>query len=191
MIVYLKGMFHMHNNPNEAVVRFLNRQAISTPNSLPLSFFKSGQFLALTPDCQGGIILQKQFYTDFVGSGAVVGSSLDVNCLSIYVIGAVEFHASTIYEQRQQAFQKRMDYSQQLQEITQEYAPHQRAFLILQQLSKWVGLEEVQKIPNELVAQMAGLFPETIEFVRKNYSMETSPRDSKPIIGSGVTRLKM
>ena len=164
----------MHNNPNEALVRFLNRQANSNPNSLPLSFFKRGQILSLTPDCQGGIILQKQFYADFVGSGAVVGSSLDVNCRSIYVIGSVKFQTSPSFAERQQALQKRIAYLERLQEIAQEYAPEQRACLILHQLSEWVGCEEVKKIPNELVAQIAGLFAKTIDCVRKNYPVNTS-----------------
>jgi hypothetical protein len=164
----------MHNDTNNtALVSFLNQQASSASASLPLSFFKSGQFLSLTTNCQGGIILQKPFYADFVGLGAAVGSSFDVNCTSVYVIGAVKFCASTTYSERQQAFQKRMAYSQQLQEIAEVEAPLDRALLILRQLCEWVGAEEAKKIPEELVARLVGLLPKTVEFARKTYPPRT------------------
>lgn len=169
----------MHNATNAKLVKFLNQQAKSAPGSLPLSFFKSGQFLSLTPGCQGGIILQKPFYADFVGPGAAVGSSFDTNCTSVYVIGPVKFCASIIYSERQQAFQKRMAYTQQLQEILQVDAPLERASLILHQLSQWVGAEEAKKIPDELVAQLSGLLPRTVVFARKNFPEATTYRDSR------------
>ena len=172
----------MHNATNAKVVKFLNQKAQSAPGCLPLSFFKSGQFLSLTPDCQGGIILQKPFYADFVGPGAAVGSSFDVDCTSVYVIGPVKFCASTIYSERQQAFQRRMAYSQQLQEILQVEAPFERAGLILRQLCQWVGAEAAQKIPDELVAQLAGLLPKTIVFSRQKFPTGITDGDSRPII---------
>ena len=173
----------MHNATNAKLVKFLNQQGKSASGSLPLSFFKSGQFLSLASDCQGGIILQKPFYADFVGPGAAVGSSFDLNCTSVYVIGPVKFCASTIYEERQQAFQKRMAYSQQLQDILQVGAPLERACLILDQLCQWVGAEEAKKIPDELVAQLSGLLPRTIVFARKKSPVETTYRDSHLTVG--------
>lgn len=167
----------MHNDTNAKLVKFLNQQAKSASGSLPLSFFKSGQFLSLASNCQGGIILQKPFYADFVGPGAAVGSSFDINCTSVYVIGPVKFCASTIYSERQQAFQKRMAYTQQLQEILQVDAPLERAGLILYQLCQWVGAEEAKKIPDELVAQLAGLLPRTIVFARKKSCQQTTYSD--------------
>ena len=168
----------MHNATNDKLVKFLNHQAKSAPTSLPLSFFKSGQFLSLTSDCQGGIILQKPFYADFVGPGAAVGSSFDINCTSVYVIGSVKFCASTIYSERQQAFQQRMSYTQQLQDILQVESPLERACLIMHQLGQWVGAEEAKKIPDNLVAQLAGLLPRTVVFARKKYPKQTTYRDS-------------
>ena len=172
----------MHNATNDKLIQFLNQQAKSASGSLPLSFFNSGQFFSLTSDCQGGIILQKPFYADFVGPGAAVGSSFDVNCTSVYVIGPVKFYASTIHSERQQAFQKRMAYSQRLQEILQVEAPFKRAGSILRQLCQWVGVEEAKKIPDELVAQLAGLLPKTIVFSRQKFPTGTTYGDSRPIL---------
>jgi hypothetical protein len=165
----------MDSATNTTLVKLLNRQANSAPAELPLSIFKSGQFLSLTPNCQGGLILQRPFYADFVGPGAAVGSSFDVNCISVYAIGKVEFCVPATYSKRQQAFQQRMAYSQQLQEIVGEEAPLHRGILILNQLSQWVGAEEATKIPDELVARLAGVLTKTIKIARKTY-VEGTPQ---------------
>lgn len=172
----------MNKPTNTALVKFLNSQTESGSRSLPLSYFKSGQFLSLTPDCQGGLILQKPFYADFVGPGAAVGSSFDVNCISVYVIGAVKFSASTTFSERQQAFQQRMTYTQKLQTIAGVEAPLRRAFLILQQLSQWAGTEEAKKIPDELVARLAGLLSKTVKVARKNYLPEHNSSTSETLL---------
>lgn len=171
-----------NNTSNTALVKFLNQQANSTSRSLPLSFFKSGQFFSLTTNSPGGIILQKPFYADFVGAGGVVGSNIDINCTSIYVIGSVEFCSPTTYSERQQAFQKRMAYSQTLQDIAQVEAPLRRAFLMLHQLSQWVGVEEAKEIPDELLAQLAGLLSKTARLARKNYSMTADPHTCETLL---------
>lgn len=164
----------MRNDSNTDLVSLIDQQVNSACEQLPLSFFKSGQFLSLTSDCRGGIILQKRFYADFAGPGAAVGSSFDVTCTSVYVIGAVKFSASSLYSQRQQSFQKRMAYSRRLQEIAGMEVPSKRAFWILDQLYQWVGAEETKKIPDELVAQMAGLLPKTVDLARTNYPQRNS-----------------
>lgn len=164
----------MLNDSNTDFVSLLNQQVNSASAQVPLSFFNSGQFLSLTSDCQGGIILQKRFYADFAGPGAAVGSSFDVDCTSVYVIGTVKFCASSIYSERQQAFEKRMAYSMRLQEIAGLEVPSQRAFWILDQLYHWVGSQETQKIPDELVAMLAGLLPKTVELARENYTQKNS-----------------
>lgn len=164
----------MRNDSNTDLVSLLNQRVNSASDQVPLSFFNSGQFLCLANDCQGGIILQKRFYADFVGPGAAIGSSFDVDCTSVYVIGAVKFCALSNYCERQQAFKKRMAYSERLQEITRLEVPSKRALWILDQLYHWVGAEEAQKIPDELVAMLAGLLPKTVELARKIYQQRNS-----------------
>ncbi|HAJ58368.1 MAG TPA: hypothetical protein DCP31_03095, partial [Cyanobacteria bacterium UBA8543] len=67
--------------------------------------------------------------------------------------------------------------SQQLQDILQVESPLERACLILHQLGQWVGAEEAKKIPDNLLAQLAGLLPRTIIFARKKFPKQTINRD--------------
>lgn len=134
------------------------------PSLLPLSLLKSGQFLALDPDCQGGLILHKGFFSDFVGAGAAVGGCFDLKSTAIYTIGMVKFHAPETHQERRQAFQQRLGYIHQLQQIIVEPLPVRRASVLLHQLYEWVGIKEVSKIPHEFMARLIGVYPETIAF---------------------------
>lgn len=164
----------MDNATNTPVIKYLNHQGKTAPAEVPLSFFKSGQFLCLTPNCQGGLILQRPFYADFVGAGAAVGSSFDVNCTSVYAIGKVEFCVPATFSERQKAFQQRMAYSRRLQEIVAEEAPLHRSILILNQLCEWVGDEEAKKIPDQLIARLAGVLTKTLKVAKQTYVEQIS-----------------
>ena len=129
---------------------------------VPLDLFKSGQLLVLKPNCRGGLIIQKPFYADFVGPGAAVGGSFDIQCTSVYVIGEVEFDVPATYEERQQAFQSRIAYIQKLEEILSVSSSIHRACLMIRQLSLWLGVSHVRRIPLELIAQLGGVLPKTV-----------------------------
>ncbi|MEQ9353893.1 hypothetical protein [Coleofasciculus chthonoplastes] len=141
--------------------------------SVPLDLFKSGQLLAIKPDCRGGLIIQKRFYADFVGAGAAVGSSFDVDCTSVYAIGEVEFYSPTTYAERQEAFQKRMEYKETLQSIVVIPAPLDRATTILHQLSLWLDAKLISEIPSAWIAQLAGVLKKTVMIIRQ-------PRPTNP-----------
>lgn len=141
-----------------------------------LSLLKSGQWLALSSDFKGGLIIRKRFYADFVGSGAAVGGCLDVNCTCVYVLGTVQFYAPATYKERASAFGQRIACIERLKEILLERSRLRRAYSILGQLSRWVGADAVKNIPDELVAQLAGLLPTTVKVARQRWLAATISR---------------
>lgn len=144
---------------------------INKADSRPIQLLKSGQLLAIAADCQGGLILQKPFYAEFVGPGAAVGGSFDIQSTSAYVLGNVQFLELTTFTERQQAFQKRIVCIENFQEtILPEQSPLRRAFLVVDQLHQWFGIDEVKRIPNELMAQLVGVLPGTIATVWQQYT---------------------
>lgn len=150
-------------------------RSVKSGDSLALlDLFKSGQWLALKPECRGGLIVQKSYYADFVGPGAAVGGSFDVNCTSVYVIGEVEFYAPTTYTERQDAFQKRVSYLKKLSEILSVHAPIHRACLIIRQLCLWVGVNQSRSIPVELIARLGGLMPQSVALAWQHLSTKHS-----------------
>lgn len=144
--------------------------------SVPLNLLKSGQLLMVKPDCRGALIIQKRFYADFVGPGAAVGSSFDVDCTSVYVIGEVEFYAPTTYTERQQAFQKRREYCETLQSMVMIPTPLDRAATILHQLSLWLDVSVISEIPSGLIAQLAGVLTKTVTIIRQQHPTNPAER---------------
>jgi hypothetical protein len=153
-----------------------SRSANSSDSLALLDLFKSGQWLALKPECRGGLIVQKSFYADFVGPGAAVGGSFDVNCTSVYVLGEVEFYAPTTYTERQHAFHKRVSYIKKLSEILAVNASIHRACLTIRQLCLWVGVNQTRSIPLELIAQLGGLIPHSVALGWRHLSTKHSAR---------------
>jgi hypothetical protein len=133
------------------------------PTSLPLDLLSSGQVLSISQDCQGWLILQKPFYAEFVGPGAAVGGSFDIQCKSIYTIGTVQFDLPADHGERRKAFQHRIEYIQRIQDILLEDAPISRADKLIHQLCAWVGLEDARGIPLEIAARLIGVMPKNIE----------------------------
>lgn len=136
---------------------------------LPLQLFESGQLLCLESDDRAGLILQLPHYAVFVGVGAAVGGSFDVKCVSVYTLGDVKFRAPDMRSERQQAYQKRMEYIKKQQKITYLLAPLQRAYLMIRQLSLWLHPAEVLEIPDELISQLAGVLPKTVAMARQQF----------------------
>ncbi|MBL1175718.1 hypothetical protein [Pantanalinema sp. GBBB05] len=132
-------------------------------SALPLQQLGTGQLLCIVPNFQVGLILQQPHYAEFVGVGAIVGGSFDIKCKSIYAIGNVDFSVPTTYRERQRGFQLRMNYMKQQQAITSIPSPLKRACLMVQQLCGWIGTTEARQIPNDLVAQLVGVLPRTVE----------------------------
>lgn len=152
-------------------------------SNLPLDLFKSGHLLAIKPNSHGAIIIQKPFYADFVGPGAAVGGGFDINCISVYVIGIVEFYAPVTYPERQQAFHLRICYSKMLQKILEIPSPIHRACAVLKRLAQGLGANSIKQIPSELIAQLVGVMTKTVEIARQQHPTETHP-GSKISVGN-------
>lgn len=129
----------------------------------PLSLLQSGQLLVLAPHSRGGMIIQKLHFAEIAGPGCAIGGIFDLACTKVHLLGDVQVAAALTKSQRTQAFRRRLSYSRQQQSLVTEASSLKRAVLMLRQLVKWVGLEEVGKIPSDLVAQLAATAPSTIE----------------------------
>jgi hypothetical protein len=167
---------HPSHNASQATTQ---NPASDYCSRVPLDLFKSGQLLVLKPNCRGGLIIQKAFYADFVGPGAAVGGSFDIQCTSVYVIGEVEFDVPATYEQRQQAFQTRIAYIQKLEEILSVSSSIHRAGLMIRQLSLWLGVSHVRRIPLELIAQLGGVLPKTASVAWQRLSTRPASRPTE------------
>jgi hypothetical protein len=132
-------------------------------NTQPIELLKSGQLLALSQHDSTGLIVQKPFHAEFVGPGAAVGGMFDVQCVTIHTLGKAEFTVPECEEERQQAFQRRLEDITVIQVLCDE-VPLKRAIALLELFrTRQFSLEEIQTIPHEVLGKLVGVLPSTID----------------------------
>ncbi len=151
-----------------------NKPAQPATSALPVSLFQSGQLLAIPPNCRGGLILQRSFYADLIGPGSAVGGYFDVKCKSVYLLGNLQFYVPTTYEDRRLAVHKRINCIKKQQSIVLVPSAIERAERIIDLLCRWLGKAEAQKIPHDLLSQLAGVLPKTTTQAWQSYVEKTS-----------------
>lgn len=133
-----------------------------------LAQLQSGNIFQLAPECQGGLIIEKQFYSDFAGPGAAIGGQFDAACVAIYPVGAIQVRSLTSRQERFQALQIRIAYAERLGKIASLQVPLRRGGLIVEQLSKWLPHQSVEAIADELIAQLVGILPTTVRLSKRS-----------------------
>ncbi len=118
--------------------------------------------LFVSPEHQGGVLLQKPFYVDFVGPGALLDGRIDAGYKAMYSIGTVHLSVAMTLEERSKARQQRLAYSCRLAEIARFYDARRRAIAIVQQMCEWVGEDNAQLMSPDLMGRLVGVFPKTI-----------------------------
>jgi hypothetical protein len=141
----------------------MNQAAIDKRNTQPIELLKSGQLLALSHHQPAGLILQKPFHAEFVGPGAAIGGMFDVQCVTIHTLGKAEFTVPESKEERQQAFERRVEDIAAIQVLCDE-VPLKRAIAVLEMFrQQQFDLDEIRTIPHEVLAKLVGVLPSTIE----------------------------
>lgn len=151
-----------------------------------LSQLQSGQLLMLDGDRQGGLIICKRHHAEFAGSGSAVGGIFDIDCVRTIAVGDVALIYPESSQQRQQAFLKRKDWLTSFQTPLMESVPLKRAGEILQLFEQYFEPETVKSLPDDALAMLAGVLPQTIVMARQ--SIQKRVRRQKQLEGKVVTR---
>ncbi len=146
----------------------------------PLELLKNGQLLSVANNSDAGVILQKNFFAEFVGPGAAIGGMFDVGCVKIYTLGKGELSTPATLIERQQAFHRRIEDIEMMQKLCQSEAPLQRSIDLLELLCDRFSLPEVRKIPNDVLAKTVGVFPNTIVMAwQQRFNVNSPGEDSE------------
>ncbi len=147
----------------------------------PVELLKSGQLLSLTLNPKSGIILQKPYFAEYIGPGAAIGGMFDLQCVTIYTLGEVEFTVPATLEERQQAFQRRMIDIETMQDLCQSDVPLARSIGFLDMLCDRFGKEQIHSIPNDVLAKVVGVLPGTIVMAWQKQMNIQSPADRSEV----------
>ena len=154
----------------------------SGPTWLTPDLCKQRKLYRIVPNCRGGVILQKRFYTELIWPGSALGGTIDTAVTGIFAFGNTALEVPNTPIERQQAFQVRLSQSNSLQKLMQQKSEPKRAYLLFEQLNGLVGMEEIASIPAYLIGQLIGLAPNTITSIRLRFAREKSLAFRKAVV---------
>jgi hypothetical protein len=126
-------------------------------NSIPIP----NELLIVSPHRRNGLILFKRYHAEFAGPGAAVGGLIDRDCQRVLPIGNLSLISPESSEERQRAYLIRRQWVRLTREIIDNLTPLQRAQRILNLES-----EQRAQLPDETLALLVGVLPETIRKAR-------------------------
>lgn len=130
--------------------------------------------LAIAEDCQGGILIRKAFYNDFIGPGAAIVCRLDLKG-TLQTVGEVKFQPLQTSAERQQALLRRVAYLRTLANIARSPVPLRRSCQIVEQLCQWVPEAAARSLPAEAIADLVGVTPTAVKLAWRSQEFHQRP----------------
>ena len=132
-----------------------------------LAEINSGKLLMIDSRRRNGLILIKRFHAEFAGPGAAVGGAFDVDSQEAIPVGDFCLVCPQSPEERQKAFGIRRHWVRLTEQLTAKPVALERAQMILTQFEQYLDSETVAQIPDEALALLVGVFPQTIRSARQ------------------------
>ncbi|MGK7926699.1 MAG: hypothetical protein AB4290_15910 [Spirulina sp.] len=131
-----------------------------------LADLQEQKFLIVSGRRRNGLILYKHHYAEFAGPGALVGGIIDPDVTHLIPVGNWSISSPEDDRDRQRAILMRRQWIVLFNKTTKNTDPHNRVRLILNQFEIWFDPETVTQIPDEAIARLVGVLPETVTEVR-------------------------
>ncbi|MEA5420074.1 hypothetical protein VB712_12660 [Spirulina sp. CCNP1310] len=132
-----------------------------------LADLRAQRVLIVNQRRRNGLIIYKPHHAEFAGPGAVVGGPFDTDAMSILPVGNWSLLPPTDPDQRQKAYLMRRQWVKLFKQVTENPIPVQRVQTILNQFENWFNVETVAKLPDEAIAALVGVLPQTVQKVRQ------------------------
>lgn len=136
-----------------------------------LEQIKSGQPLIVSHRRRNGLILCKPYYAEFAGPGAAVGGQIDQDCIAVLAVGNLLLSPPTSYEEQQRSYLIRRQWIRLTQQFTESKDPTERAQMILSQFENYFDMATLTGVPDDIFADLVGVFPMTIGSVRRDAAL--------------------
>ncbi len=115
---------------------------------------------------RNGLIIHKEFYTEFAGPGAAIGGGLDADCRRVIPLGSLSLTAPATLEEQQKALKIRLQWVRLTQNFTDKPVAIDRARMILEQFKSYFDQSIVDQVPDEAFALLVGVLPHTVRQAR-------------------------
>lgn len=115
------------------------------------------------------LIICHEYHAEVIGSGAAIGGLVDLRCRRLIPIGEVFFQPLPAGEERQRARHIRQKWTRCTQKVLIHVEPTKRATVMLRIIEKFCGVTATQAIPQDVLAQLVGVLPETMAKVYQQH----------------------
>ncbi len=152
-----------------------NQALILKPIDQPteiLGSLQSGQLLRIKGERGSALIICHRHHAELAGPGAAVGSLFDLDCHRTIPIGKIALVYPESRPERLKAYRIRQEWLRFTQKGMESHVPLQRAQNILILLTKYFGGGTVIQLPDEIVAQLVGVLPKTIQIARRSIQLK-------------------
>lgn len=151
----------------------LAHRPITQPTEI-LTQLQSGQLLRVS-GCRGNaIIICHRHHAELAGPGAAVGGVFDLDCSRVIPVGTISLVYPESRSVRQKAYALRQRWMLFTLQAMESYVPLQRATNFLGLLYKYFDPQIVEQLSDEVLAQLVGVLPKTINMVR--YAHDVQPQ---------------
>lgn len=127
---------------------------------------KQGELLIVNPRRKNGLIIYKTYHAEFAGPGAIVGGQFDLDVSNLLAVGNLSLVTPSDSQARKQAYKMRRQWVKLTKQIIDNPVPTERAQVILNQFEHWFDVATVADLPDEALALLVGVLPQTIRKVR-------------------------
>lgn len=125
------------------------------------------RLLAVGGQKRGGLILCKLYHAEFAGPGALVASPVELDDTVVIAIGSPELVPVMSHEDRQRAYSSRIQWVRWLQKLVEHPDPHLRVEKLISSFDAFFGHQVVAGLPDEALALLVGVLPQTVQAVRR------------------------
>ncbi|HBB34327.1 MAG TPA: hypothetical protein DDZ80_13590 [Cyanobacteria bacterium UBA8803] len=164
----------------------LIRRPIVQPTDI-LTQLQTGQLLRVNGDRGNAIIICHRHHAELAGPGAVVGGPFDLDCNRVIPIGNISLVYPESRRDRQKGYVLRQRWILFTQHAMQSYVPLQRAKTMLILLHKYFDSEVIDQLPDEVIAQLVGVLPKTVEMLRQSWQPQVSSilKEAEQLVANG------
>jgi hypothetical protein len=145
----------------------LVRRPITQPTDI-VDRLQTGQLLRVSARCGNAAIVCHRHHAELAGPGAAVGGFLDLDCDRVIVIGRISLVYPESPHERQQAYELRQRWLMVTQWAMESWVPLKRAKRLLIILHKYFDRQPLERLPDEVLAQLVGVLPKTMAMARQS-----------------------
>lgn len=127
----------------------------------------NNDLLIVNPRRQNGLILYKRNHAEFAGPGSAVRGAFDRDCLRELPVGNFSLLPVQSVDERKRAYSIRIQWIRLIRTITDKPVPLQRAEMLLNQFEGFFDAQTIAKLPDEALALLVGVLPQTITMARR------------------------